>query len=168
MYQVQSFADGQALIINTEQMYESYWLADSAEAAEALAVGLNQPDLHAELASHRFTFETTGLTLANGLQILTDRESQAQLGNAYTTLKHGLIPDTDWKAVNGWQVVTLAEIEPIAKSMAAHVRGCFRGERAVSELINAAKTLDDIRAINIAEQFFAHYQVAYDEVMVPA
>lgn len=168
MYQVKSFADGQALIINTEQMYESYWLAESVESAEALAVGLNQPDLRAELASHRFDFETGGLRLPNGLQIRTDRESQAQLGNAYTILKGGLIPDTDWKALNGWQVVTLAEIEPIAKAVAAHVRGCFRGERAVEQMIDAATTLEDIRAIDITEQFYAHYQSAYMEVMEAA
>lgn len=168
MYLFEFNDTGTVLITNAQINYSSVWLANTLEEAEALAVGLNKPDLHAELASHRFDFETGGLRLPNGLQIRTDRESQAQLGNAYTILKGGLIPDTDWKALNGWQVVTLAEIEPIAKAVAAHVRGCFRGERAVEQMIDAATTLEDIRAIDITEQFYAHYQSAYMEVMEAA
>lgn len=124
-------------------------------------------ELFAALADYRFKFEVGGLDLGDGLRVLTDRESQSQLSNAFVTLKHGLIPDTDWKGTNGWQLVDLVQIEPIAKAVAAHGRGCFRGERRVHTLINDAMTISDLEAVNIGELFGAAYQEAYAEVMTP-
>ena len=167
MYKLISYSDGFALVTNDSPAYRAEHLVESAAEAEVLVVGLNQSGLMEQLAAHRFEFETSGLTLEGGLRIKTDRESQAQLANSYVTLKSGLIPDTDWKAANGWQVGGLAEIEPIAKTMAAHVRACFRGERAAEAAINAAATMADIEAISISELFGAAYQEAFDEVMPP-
>lgn len=124
-------------------------------------------ELFAALADYRFKFEVGGLDLGGGLRVLTDRESQSQLSNAFVTLKHGLIPDTDWKGANGWQLVDLLQIELIAKAVAAHGRGCFRGERRVQTLINDAMTISDLEAVNIGELFGAAYQEAYAEVMTP-
>ncbi|NNA16798.1 DUF4376 domain-containing protein [Pseudomonas lundensis] len=129
------------------------------------ALATVKSDLLATLAAYRFDFEVGGLELADGLRLLTDRESQSQLSNAFVTLKHGLIPDTDWKGSNGWQLVDLVQIEPIAKAVAAHGRGCFRGERQVQTLINEAATIADLEAIDIASLFDAAYREAYAEVM---
>lgn len=168
MYKFEFDENGTVLITNAETNYAANWLADSFEAAERKCVELSQPDLLQALADYRFSFEVAGLTLESGLRILTDRESQAQLANSYTSLKNGLIPDTDWKTANGWRIGDLAEIEPIAKAMAAHVRACFRGERVAAETINAAVTMTDIRAISIPELFDTAYQSAFDEVTGPA
>lgn len=165
MYLIDSFSAGRVLVVNSAFEYRSEFLAENEEAGEKLVVELNKPDLLASLATHRFNAETAGLVVGEGLRILTDRESQAQLANSYVTLKSGLIPDTDWKAANGWQVSGLAEIEPIAKTMAAHVRACFRGERAAATTINAASTMADIEAVNITTLFGSAYQEAFDEVM---
>lgn len=118
-----------------------------------------------DLATYRFGIEVGGLSLDGGVKILTDRESQSQLSNAYVTLKHGLIPDTDWKAANGWQLVELEQIEPIARAVAAHRRGCFRGERVVQGLLNEAQTIADLGGIDIRAKFQAAYQAAYSQVM---
>jgi len=123
-----------------------------------------QGELLAALADYRFKFEVGGLDVGDGLRILTDRESQSQLSNCFVDLKHGLVPDTDWKG-SQWKLVDLQQIEPIAKAVAAHRRGCFRGERRVQAVIQEAAIIADLEAINIAELFEAAYQEAFAEVM---
>jgi hypothetical protein len=167
MYQLASFKDGAAHVIHAQRQYDAKWNAANEVEADQLVVGLNQPEMLGELAAYRFGFETGGLILGGGLRILTDRESQAQLSSAFVTLQSGLVPDTDWKAANGWEVVTLEQVTPIAKAVAAHVRGCFRGERTVQTAIMAAATMAEIEAIDIRGQFDAAYAEAFAEVMAP-
>ncbi len=168
MYKLESFGPEGATVTHSLHPYRSVFAASDEAEAESVVVGLNRPDMLAALAEHRLAFETAGLTIGEGLRVKTDRESQGQLSNAYTTLKHGLIPDTDWKAANGWESVTLAQIEPIAKAVAAHVRGCFRGERQVQAAILAAVTIAEIEAIDIRADFASAYAEAFAEVMAPA
>ena len=99
----------------------------------------------AALAALRYQKETGGITLA-GVAVRTDRESQAQLNGAYVSLKEGLIPDTPWKAANGWMPLTFADIAPIAQAVAAHVRACFAAERAHAQAI--AQLPDDVAALD--------------------
>nr|WP_313403191.1 DUF4376 domain-containing protein [Pseudomonas sp.] len=163
MYSVERVEGDHAFIVGPDG-YRAEHRA-TAEQAAAIAVELSQSALLAALAAYRFEFETGGLTLGGGLRILTDRESQAQLSSAFVTLQSGLVPDTDWKAANGWEIVTLEQITPIAKAVAAHVRGCFRGERTVQTAIKAASTMADIESINIRADFDAAYYEAFAEVM---
>jgi len=165
MYSVERVEGAYAFIVGPDG-YRAEHRA-TAEQAAAIAVELSQVALLAALAAYRFEFETNGLDLPGGLRILTDRESQAQLSSAFVTLQSGLVPDTDWKAANGWEVVTLEQITPIAKAVAAHVRGCFRGERTVQNAIMAANTLADIDAVDIRGQFDTAYAEAFAEVMAP-
>ncbi|MCY9815053.1 DUF4376 domain-containing protein [Aeromonas caviae] len=105
--------------------------------------------LLAEVATKRWAVETGGIIVA-GHPIATDRESQAQLTSAYTLLKGGLIADTPWKAADGsFTLVTLAEIEPVAQAVAAHVRACFAAEQAHAEAIDALHTQDELDAYDI-------------------
>jgi hypothetical protein len=102
----------------------------------------------AALAARRYEVETGGITIG-GAEIKTDRESQAQLNSAFTCLQAGLIADTPWKAVNGWVTVTLAEIQPIAQAVAAHVRDCFATEKAHADVIAALSTVSEVEAYGI-------------------
>jgi hypothetical protein len=170
MYKLESYDNGFALVTSDDPNapYRASHNAASAEEAERLVVRMNQPGMLSQLAEYRLGVETGGLTLTDGLRVQTDRESQAQLNSTYADLKEGLIPDTDWKAANGWQVVDLATMKPIAQAMAAHRRACFRGESFLIAAINAATTLALQEAISIEADFMAAYQAAYSEVMVPA
>ena len=165
MYLLESFTpeDG-ALIVNETTMYRAYLLAKNEVEANNLVVGLNQAALFLELEQYRYSFETAGLDLADGIRIKTDRESQSQLSNCFVDLKHGLIPDTDWKG-SDWQLVNLEQIEPIAKAVAAHRRGCFSSERQVQTLINEAVSAAELEAIDIPALFGAAYKVAYSQVI---
>ena len=169
MYILESFTpeDG-ALVVNEVDRYRAYLLAKDEAEAIAIVVGLNQTALFTELEQYRFTFETAGLDIGGGVRIKTDRESQGQIANAFVSLNFDLIPDTPFKAVEGWSTVTKAQILPIAKATAAHTRACFSGEKAVQGLIGAAKSADDIAAISIEKAFSAAYGAAYAEVMQPA
>lgn len=167
MYRLESYKKPYARIVDGDT-YASDFLAGSKAEGEAIAVGMNTPDMLAALAAYRFQVETSGLELEGGLRLLTDRESQAQLSSTYTDLKYGLIANTDWKAANGWQVVDLATMEPIAKALAAHRRACFRGESVLIAAIEAANTLALQEAIDIEANFMTAYQGAYAEIMVPA
>lgn len=105
--------------------------------------------LLSDVAAKRWQVETSGILVA-GHPMATDRESQAQLNSAYTSLKSGLITDTPWKAVDGcFTLVTLAELEPVVLAVAAHVRACFAAEQAHSEAINALQTQAEMDAYDI-------------------
>lgn len=166
MYTVEAYKKPYARIIDSDT-YASDFLAGSLAEGQLIAVDMNKPEMLSALADYRYEIETSGLELDGGMRLLTDRESQAQLSSTYTDLKYGLIPDTDWKAANGWEVVNLEQMEPIAKALAVHRRACFRGERVVITAIENAKTLALQVAIDIKTDFMTAYQAAVAEVMTP-
>ena len=109
-----------------------------------------------ELAAVRFQFETGGIN-SNGAIIKTDRESQAQLTGAYIALKFGLRQSVDWKSENGWVVLGISELEPVAHAVAAHVQNSFTQERihgaAIDAMVADGKTVDEIMAYDITFGF---------------
>ncbi|MBB1485922.1 DUF4376 domain-containing protein [Oceanospirillum sediminis] len=110
-------------------------------------------NLKQALADIRKQHETGGITLAGGIQIRTDRESQAQLSGAYNSLKNGLINSTRWKSDTRFITVTLAELQPIAQAVAVHVSQSFSAEKAVSDLIDNAADTDALLAIDLQHEF---------------
>ena len=168
MYKLESYNNGGALVVNSDdsdEIYRSTFNASSAQEAESIVVGLNQGVLLKILADHRYAIEIGGIELPNGLRMLTDRDNRNTFKESYQDMRDGLIPDTDWKAVNSWKTVELVEMESMAKALAAHVRGCYRGEFAVATAINAAATILGTEAIDVAVMFGAAYDAAYAEVM---
>lgn len=105
--------------------------------------------LLADVAAKRWEVETSGIFVGCH-HIATDRESQAQLASAYTSLKYGLIADTPWKVADGiFTVVTLSEIERFFQAVAIHVSVCFSVEQAHSKAIKAIETQADLDAYDI-------------------
>jgi len=125
--------------------------------AEAAMIANRQATLTQHVASIRFTTETGGISLPGGTQINTQRDAQAMLTGAYQSLKSGLVQDTEWKATSGWVTVTLTELEPIAQAVAEHVRRCFQAERAVSDQITSATTVDQLQALDLQTAFDTAY-----------
>lgn len=107
-----------------------------------------------ELAAHRYRVETGGIEV-NGTLVRTDRESQAQINSAYTSLREGFVATADFKGANGWVTITLEEITPIATAVARHAQGCFTAERRVAEQIAAATDATALNAIHIRQEFEA-------------
>lgn len=99
------------------------------------------------LAAWRYDLEVGGITLGSSI-IRTDRESQALITGAFTTLKEGFVPYVDFKTASGaWIQITLAEITPIAQAVAQHVQTCFTAEKNLMARIHAAETIEDINNI---------------------
>lgn len=169
MYKIESFKDGQALIVDdgtVPPLRATYQVASQA-AAEAIVVDFNQSTLTSRLAALRYDREVGGIEIG-GLRVLTDTTSQAKLTSAVVTLTNNLVPDVDWKAAQGWTRVTMETIRPVAKAVAAHSRACFRGEREVQEAIAGATSIAATEAIDVQRLFDKAYAEAFAEVMSPS
>jgi hypothetical protein len=100
-----------------------------------------------ELANARWEEEVGGLVLPNGMEVKTDRESQALMTGA--SLKALQDPEytCNWKGANGWVVLDAMTIMYIGEAVRAHVQACFDKEMALSEAVVRATTDDQIQAI---------------------
>lgn len=96
----------------------------------------------------RYEVEVGGINLG-GLTVKTDRESQSQVNSAFNSLKNNLVPFIDFKGMNGWVQLSLAEVEPLAAAVAQHVQACFTNEKALHAAIDAAETIGTVLAVNI-------------------
>lgn len=98
----------------------------------------------AELADYRWQVETGGVSIG-GMLVATDRESQAMLTGALSTLQAGYVSSIDWKGVAGWATLTLTELETLAQGVSQHVQWCFAAERQVASQVDALP--DDAQVI---------------------
>lgn len=167
MYRFVSFSDGYVRVTHTETPYDCSFMASSEAEGIALVISMNADLLTTRLSAIRYEREVGGIQIG-GLRVLTDTTSQAKLTSAVVTLENNLVPDVDWKAVNGWSRVTMDTIRPVAKAVAAHSRACFRGERVVQEAIAAATTIEATEAIDVGRLFDKAYAEAFAEVMSPS
>jgi len=116
----------------------------------------------AEIANSRWVAETGGINV-NGVHVPTDRESQALItGAAFSAvvklMKASLPEDmwlmldqipssVNWKA-SEWMNLPNEQIIQIGMLVRMHVQGVFDREKAISDLITAATTVDDIKAFS--------------------
>ena len=109
--------------------------------------------LIADLAAHRYGFETGGVALPNGLSVRTDRGTRASITEAVNALEAGLmVAPVPWKLEAGWADLTHADLKGIASAVAAHVQAGFAAERAVQAQIEAA---EDLAAFGVPAAFAA-------------
>lgn len=93
------------------------------------------------LAHRRWLHEVGGLVVGGQL-VRTDRESQALISGAYSSLKNGLIASVRFKTANGFTDFDLASFEPLAQAVANFVQQCFSAEANHCELIDATTDQD--------------------------
>lgn len=102
----------------------------------------------AQIADWRYSREIRGVSL-DGVLIKTDRESQATINGAYSSIKDGLLAGVDWKAADGnFVTLGLPEITAIAQAVAAHVQDCFTKEKTLSQQVDNAVTIAEVEAID--------------------
>ncbi len=152
MYILKEYDGKHVHVTHTEKRYNVRFLAENQEKASEIVCGLNLPAKLEELAAHRYIIETSGIDV-NGMRVKTDRESQAQLNGAYSTLKAGFITETPWKADGAWVTVTLETIEPVARAVALHVNQCFTAEEIVENQLRAIADNDELMSTNVVEMF---------------
>ena len=132
--------------------YRSRFLASTYEEASEHVANLNRHLRKEELAAHRYDVEVGDISI-DGLTIKTDRTSQSSLTNAYMSMKEGFFTDTDWKGADGWALVTLEQITPIAQAVGLHVRLAFKAERMVNELIDAITDHEEMDSLDVRGKF---------------
>lgn len=133
-----------------EQTFEVVDIEFADDEAKAAYLESWKAEIKATITAKRYSAEVSGVALPNGVKVKTDRESQSQLSAAYSSLKNGLIVDTDWKAEGGVFVkVGLADIEPIAKAVAEHVRACFAAEKSHLEAVDLIETFEDAEGYDV-------------------
>ena len=147
------------------QMYAPvpYWLEQEAEVAvvaegatgtigAAVVQTLESAKANklAQIAQWRYEREVAGVVL-DGALISTDRESQAKLSAAYSSLKDGLLSSINWKTQSGSFVVLDAQsIGAVAGAVAQHVQSCFDAEMALVAQVNTAASIEAVNAVVIA------------------
>lgn len=114
-------------------------------------------DMKEVLAKIRYKKEISGTETADGIKIITDRESQSSTNSVYNALANGIITSTQWKSPTGWILVTATELLPIVTALNEHVSKCFIAEQIVSAAIDAASDGDELRQINLNADFDTAY-----------
>lgn len=100
------------------------------------------------LATYRLKKETGGITVS-GAQILTDRETQGILDAASRKAEKNLETPgwgIQWKAANGWVLLSAAQIVAIGDLVFNHVQKCFATERTVALYIDHYDTIEEIQS----------------------
>lgn len=122
-----------------------------AELNKPVPFSDQKKDKLAALAARRYKAETGGIVL-NGSKILTDRGSQAMINGAYALAsRHVADADftLDFKGADGWVTLTATQMIAISDAVGQHVQSCFKRERALSALLDAAQTTEALDAVNI-------------------
>jgi hypothetical protein len=107
------------------------------------------------LSDLRWQRETGGITLPDGTEISTTRESQSLIIGTVLSIQTSLITGpVAWKADSGWVNLTGPEIIALAAAVAQHVQKCFAAERATSVML---ATLQNDPALDIEAAFNAAF-----------
>ena len=88
-----------------------------------------------DATARRWEIETGGLTLPNGIRVLTGKADQNRITSVIVNAQMAGIESVDFKADSGWTRLTVAEITAIACAIGRHVQVCFTAERAHHEAI---------------------------------
>jgi hypothetical protein len=178
IYQGRVYSDDQPIEIN-EVVYTARMLTPAERAAFAITEVIEQPmpdtrygyasedpanpgawiftpfsadQLKARLVSYaalaRYAKEIGGTTIG-GMQVATDRDSQAMVNGAFAAAKDDATFTTTWKAADGtWVPLDNATILAVGRGVKAHVNSCFATEASVSGQIasGAITTYDAVDA----------------------
>jgi hypothetical protein len=139
------------LSLDGETVIASYPVIDKTEEQIALEIAEAKQAKLAELAEARWRAETGGLTLPDGTQLKTDRESQALLTGASLFALQNASSTVEWKGANGWVTLTAQEIMQIATLVRNHVQAQFSKERDYAEKVNGCSTVAEVQAVSWGE-----------------
>ena len=106
------------------------------------------------LADIRYAREIEGVTSTEGIQQWTDRANRALLTDKISFMSNNPgIKQTSWKARNGFVQMDVEGLKELQALVGFHVDQTYKAENAVSGMIVAAETIEDLLSINIADEF---------------
>lgn len=101
-------------------------------------------DLCALVTARRWEIETSGITLQNGVRVLTGKPDQDRITAVIVNADIAGIDAVDFKADSGWVRLTIDELRGVARAIGLHVQACFSTERmhhtAIDQLRTEAET----------------------------
>lgn len=100
----------------------------------------------AEIAAARYAAEISGITL-DGVEIRTDRESQALITGAALAAMQDENYILKWKAVSGFVELGAEQVMSVAQAVRQHVQSCFDREAELQTAIEAAETEEELNGI---------------------
>jgi hypothetical protein len=138
----------QAIYADDIALHES--ITEAGQIWQAPATDDAKAEKIAELERARWDAEVSGITLPDGREVLTDKETQAELGKALSTIAT-INPalEIDWKFPSG-EVVELdaAHVQQIAGAVFTHVQSTRSAFKDKAAQVQAASTQLELDAIN--------------------
>lgn len=101
-----------------------------------------------KLAEKRYEVEIGGISVG-GINVKTDRESQATLTGAWVAGQINPTALIDWKGADGWAQIDKAAVELLAGEVGTHVQRCFSREKAHCDAIDALATIEAVETYDI-------------------
>ena len=136
-----------ALTFNGARITAAYTIVDKPLET------IRQESLEA-LADIRYAREIEGVTSVEGIQQWTDRANRALLTDKISFMSSNPgINQTSWKARNGFVQMDVEGLKELQALVGFHVDQTYKAENAVSGMIVAAETIEDLLSINIADEF---------------
>lgn len=131
---------------------DGYYTSDEwnkLHPAPELTIDELKASLKVDIAAARFEAETSGV-MFNGVQIDTERDSQALITGAALAAIIDSGYSLNWKTSTGFIHLTAPEIIAVAQAVRAHVQSCFDREGELVALVDAAQTAEELNAIDIS------------------
>lgn len=95
----------------------------------------------------RWEIEIGGLTLPNGVKILTSIDDQNRIATSIQGMETAGLNEIDFKSYSGWVKLTLAELKQISIAVTMHVEQCFARECALHKMCDEANTAEELKRI---------------------
>ncbi|WP_049749875.1 DUF4376 domain-containing protein [Syntrophus aciditrophicus] len=101
-----------------------------------------------DLANYRYEKECGGTTVS-GMEIKTDRESQAKISGAVALAIQIPTMTFNWKSKKGFVALDKTQITAIGQAVGVFVQACYTNEMAHAKAIEALTTVAAIEAYDI-------------------
>lgn len=101
-----------------------------------------------ELAQTRWEKQMAGI-LVDGVEVPTDPDNLSRMANAIQGMKAAGIPETAYKAANGWQKISLANLERYFALASRYVQECYINENNLAYALRNANTLEELNGVDI-------------------
>lgn len=103
-----------------------------------------------EVTSIRWQHETGGLTLPNGVRILTTKNDQDRVNAVLTNMERYAVTEVDFKTASGWVRASYENVKAIGAAMMQHVQACFTAEKAHHDAIDALASIETVTSYDYA------------------
>lgn len=106
------------------------------------------------LADIRYQQEISGVTSGDGISQSSRRLDRLLLADKISFMEaNPSVKTTNWKAENGRFQVDVDQLKELQSLVGFHVDQTYKAENAVAEMIQDAKSVEDLLAINVADEF---------------